>query len=64
MYMPRKILKYEYKLQGTDLCNPRKCWDEQIWKTQDLQWIILVIVWIILVFKFENIKPSSELMNC
>ena len=24
MYMPRKIPKYEYKPQGTDLCNPRK----------------------------------------
>ena len=23
MYIPWKILKYEYKLQGTDLCNPR-----------------------------------------
>ena len=23
--MPGKILKYEYKFQGTDLCNPRKC---------------------------------------
>ena len=33
--MPRKILKYEYKLQGTDLCNPRKCWDER--KTLDIQ---------------------------
>ena len=21
MYMPRKILKYGYKFQGTDLCN-------------------------------------------
>ena len=25
--MFRKILKYEYKPQGTDSCNPGKCWD-------------------------------------
>ena len=29
MNMPWKILKYEYKLQDTDLCNPIKCWDER-----------------------------------
>ena len=28
MYMPWKIVKYEYKPRGRDLCNPRKCWDE------------------------------------
>ena len=27
MYMPLKILKQGYKPQGTDLCNPGKCWD-------------------------------------
>ena len=26
--MSRKILKYEYNPQGTDKCNPRKCWDK------------------------------------
>ena len=35
MYMSRKILKYEYKFQGTDLRKPRKCWDER--KTLDIQ---------------------------
>ena len=42
MNMPKKILKYEYKLQGTDLCNPRKCWDE--WKTLDIYVGVIFLV--------------------
>ena len=34
MYMPQKILKHEYKPQGTDLCNLGKCWDGR--KTFDM----------------------------
>ena len=39
--MRGKILKYDYKLQGIDLCNPRKC-DER--KTLDIQVGVIFLV--------------------
>ena len=43
MYMPRKILKFGYMLQGTDICDPRKCWDEQ--RTLDIQVGVIFLVY-------------------
>ena len=41
--MPRKILKYEYKLKGTDLCHPRRCWDER--RPLDIQVGVIFLVY-------------------